>query len=161
MSCCYPVVYVKSFTGSGTGVMLLDGTPEDAIEDRPFATRFYNFNMVITVPFSFRNTDAIQLTDNSSTNVYALIDRAGKPILGEQLRMYAGNRRALSCRFDSVTNTITVLGCVTPTGYYVTSWVAYCESKAEGKTITDPMQTEPIVIEADGEAASAGTTSTT
>lgn len=119
----FPVIFVKSFTNPSAGVMLLAGTPEDSIENRALPRRFYNFNMVITIPFSFNNTDTLQLTDNNSTDIYHLIDRLGNPVLGEQLKMYAGTRRCLNCRYDSVTKTITVLSPICPTDYYVNNWL--------------------------------------
>lgn len=132
----YPVIFVKSFTTPSTGVMLLAATPESAIENRTFPMRFYNFNMVITIPFSFNNTDTLELTDNNSTQIYHLIDRLGNPVLAEQLKMYAGTRRCLSCRFDSVTNTIMVLSNICPTDYYINQWLNPPTSTPGGTTET-------------------------
>ena len=118
-----PVIFVKTFSNPSSGIMLLNATPENAIEDRPLPRRFYNFNMVITIPFSFNNTDTLELSDDGGTQNYHLIDRLGNPVLGEQLRMYAGTRRCLNCRYDSVTKTITVLSCICPTDYYINNWL--------------------------------------
>ena len=118
-----PVVFVKTFTEPSSGVMTLNATPESTIENRPFPRRFYNFNMVITVALGYQNTNELSLTDNSGTNLYHLIDRLGNPVLAEQLSMYAGTRKCLPCRFDSSTNTITVLGCICPTNKYIEQWL--------------------------------------
>ena len=119
----YPVVFVKSFTNPSSGIMLLDGTPENAIKDRALPRRFYNFNMVITVPFSYQNTDVLELSDDGGTQIYHLIDRLGNPVLGEQLKAYAGTRRCMNCRYDDVTKTITVLSCICPTNKYISEWL--------------------------------------
>lgn len=119
----YPTIFVKTFTNPSAGIMQLDGTPENSIEDRPLPRRFYNFNMVITIPFSYNNTDTLQLTDDGGTAIYHLIDRLGTPVRAEQLKLYAGTRRCLPCRYDSVTKTIMVLGCIYPTDYYINQWL--------------------------------------
>lgn len=119
----YPVVFVKSFTTPSSGTMLLAATPENSIEDRPLPRRFYNFNMVITIPFSFQNTDILELSDDGGTQIYHMIDRLGNPIIGEQLNMYAGTRRCMNCRYDDVTKTITVLSCICPTSKYINEWI--------------------------------------
>lgn len=118
-----PVIFVKSFNTSTSGVTSMNATPENAIQDRTFPQRFYMFNMVITIPFTFNNTTTVELTDNSGTNNYHLIDRLGNPVLGEQLKLYAGTRRCLTCRFDSATNTIMVLSNLCPTDYYINQWL--------------------------------------
>lgn len=118
-----PVIFVKSFSTPSTGITLMNATPENAIEDRVYPQRFYLFNMVITIPFTFNNTNTVELSDNSGTNDYHLIDRLGNPVLGEQLKLYAGTRRCVTCRFDSATNTVMVLGTLCPTDYYVNQWL--------------------------------------
>ena len=119
----FPVVFVRSFTTPSAGITRMTGTPENAIEDRTLPKRFYNFNMIITQPFTFENTDLLELTDNNGTNIYHMIDRLGNPVLAEQLAMYAGTRRCLNCRYDSVTQTITVLSCICPTNKYILQWL--------------------------------------
>lgn len=118
-----PVIVVNTLTSPSTGVTLMNATPENGIEDRTYPQRFYLFNMVIKIPFSFNNTNAVELSDNSGTNNYHLIDRLGNPVLGEQLKLYAGTRRCLTCRFDSATNTVMVLGTLCPTDHYINEWL--------------------------------------
>lgn len=119
----YPVIFVKSFTTPSSGTKLLAATPDNAIENRPLPRRFYNFNMVITIPFSFQNTDILELSDDGGTQIYHMIDRLGNPIIGEQLKLYAGTRKCLNCRYDDVTKTITVLSCICPTNKYINQWL--------------------------------------
>lgn len=118
-----PVVVVSEFGVPSDDIMLLKATPANGIENRNYPRRFYNFNMVITQPFSFQNTNQLTLSDNDSVDVYHLVDRLGNPVLAEQLEMYASNRRCVTCQFDSVTNIIRVLGCICPTDYYIKQWL--------------------------------------
>lgn len=118
-----PVVVVSEFGVPSDDTMLLKATPANGIENRNHPRRFYNFNMVITQPFSFQNTNQLTLSDNNSVDVYHLVDRLGNPVLAEQLEMYASNRRCVTCQFDSVTNIIRVLGCICPTDYYIKQWL--------------------------------------
>lgn len=118
-----PVIFVKTFSTPATGRTVMNATPENAIGDRPLPRRFYLFNMVITIPFSFQNTDTVQLSDDGGTTDYYLIDRLGNPVRGEQLSLYAGTRRCLTCRYDSVTKTVMVLGNLCPTDYYINQWL--------------------------------------
>ena len=119
----FPVIFVKSFTEPSAGLTRMAGTPEDSIENRVLPRRFYNFNMVITVPLGYQNQDILVLSDNGGTNDYHMIDRLGNPVLAEQLALYAGTRRCLPCRYDSSTQTVTVLGCITPTNKYIEEWL--------------------------------------
>ena len=89
----FPVIFVKSFTEPSAGLTRMAGTPEDSIENRVLPRRFYNFNMVITVPLGYQNQDVLVLSDNGGTNDYHMIDRLGNPVLAEQLALYAGTRR--------------------------------------------------------------------
>lgn len=127
-----PVVVVNSFGTPSGGTMLLNATPTSGIENRTYPRRFYTFNMVITQPFSFQNTNQLTLTDNNSTNIYHLVDRLGNPVLAEQLEMYASNRRCITCQFDSVTNVIRVLGCICPTDYYIKEWLTPTTASTAG-----------------------------
>ena len=117
------VIFVKSFNTSTPGTTLLTATPEDGIENRTLPRRFYNFNMIITIPFAFQNQDVLTLSDNNGTSTYHLIDRLGNPVLADQLKLYAGTRRCMPCRYDDVTKTITVLGCLCPTSKYISEWL--------------------------------------
>lgn len=119
----FPVVVVNSFDTATSGITLMNATPEGAIENRHYPRRYYNFNMVITQQFAFNDQTTLQLTDNNSTNKYLLIDRLNKPIVAEELEQYAAMRRCIPCQFDSVTNTIKVLGCISPTCKYIDEWV--------------------------------------
>lgn len=118
-----PVIFVKSFTEPSSGTTRMAGTPENSIGDRPLPRRFYNFNMIITVPLGYQNTDLLVLSDDNGTTDYHLIDRLGNPVLAEQLALYAGTRKCLPCRYDSATETITVLGCICPTSKYINEWL--------------------------------------
>ena len=108
-----PVIVVNSFETPSGGTMLLNATPANGIENRHYPRRFYTFNMVITQPFTFQNTNQLTLS----------VDRLGNPVLAEQLEMYASNRRCITCQFDSVTKVIRVLGCICPTDYYIKEWL--------------------------------------
>lgn len=119
----FPVIVVNSFNTSTAGITLLNATPDDAIENRTYPKRYYNFNMVITQQFAFNDQTTLQLSDNSGTNKYLLIDRLNKPVIAEELEPYAAMRRCIPCQFDSVTNTIKVLGCLTPTCKYIDEWI--------------------------------------
>ena len=118
-----PVIVINSFETPSGGTMLLNATPANGIENRHYPRRFYTFNMVITEPFTFQNTNQLTLSDNNSTDIYHLVDRLGNPVLAEQLEMYASNRRCITCQFDSVTKVIRVLGCICPTDYYIKEWL--------------------------------------
>lgn len=118
----YPIAVVNNFTTSGN-MTTLAATPEDAIENRPFNRRFYNFNMVITKQFPFNDQTELQLTDNTGADNYLLIDRLGNPVLAEQLAGYAANRRCIASQFDSVTKTIRILSCICPTDKYINAWL--------------------------------------
>lgn len=119
----YPVIIVSSFNTSTAGITLMNATPTNAIENRSYPKRYYNFNMVITQQFTYQDQSTLQLTDNSSTNKYMLIDRLGKPVVADELEPYAATRRCIPCLFDSVTNTIRVLACLAPTCKYISEWV--------------------------------------
>lgn len=118
-----PVILVNDFAAPSNDVILMSATPDGAIENRQYPRRFYTFNMVITKPFSYLNTNELALTDNNSTNIYHLVDRLGNPVLAEQLEMYAANRRCLTCQFDTVTNVVRVLSCICPTNKYIQQWL--------------------------------------
>lgn len=118
-----PIVVVNEIGAPSSGTVLLTATPTNGIENRNYPRRFYNFNLVITQPFSFQNINQLTLTDNASTDVYHLVDRLGNPVLAEQLQMYASNRRCITCQFDSVEKIIRVLSCICPTDYYINQWL--------------------------------------
>lgn len=118
-----PIIVVSEFAPPAGGIMLMTATPTDGIENRSYPRRFYNFNMVITKPFTFQNTNQLTLTDNASVDIYHLVDRLGNPVLAEQLEMYAANRRCIACQFDSVDKVIRVLSCICPTDYYIKNWI--------------------------------------
>lgn len=119
----FPVVVVNSFDTATAGKTLMKATPEDGIESRSYPRRYYNFNMVITQQFAFNDQTLLSLTDNNSTDVYMLIDRLNKPVVAEELEPYAAMRRCIPCQFDSVTKTIKVLGCISPTCKYIDAWL--------------------------------------
>lgn len=118
-----PVIVVSQFAAPSNDIIVMTATPTNAIENRNYPKRFYYFNMVITQPFSYENTNQLSLTDNNSTNVYHLVDRLGNPVIAEQLQVYASNRRCITCQFDSVTNVIRVLSCICPTNKYIQEWL--------------------------------------
>ena len=118
-----PVIVVNSFNTSTSGVTLMNATPENAIGNRSYPRRYYNFNMVITQQFAFNDQTTLQLTDDNSTTKYLLIDRLNKPVIAEELEAYAAMRRCIPCQFDSVTNTIKVFACLSPTCKYIEEWV--------------------------------------
>lgn len=118
----FPVVVVSNFTTAGD-MTTLAATPEDGIENRPYNRRFYNFNMIITKQFPLNDNTELQLTDNSGTDNYLLIDRLGNPVLASQLAGYAANRRCLAAQFDSVTKTIRIFSCICPTNKYIEAWL--------------------------------------
>lgn len=119
----YPVVIVDSFSRTRSNDILMYTVRDGVITDRPFPRRYYNFNMVIIVPFPYNSTSRLLLTDNDSENVYYLVDRLNKPIVSDQLQHYASNRRCLACQFDSVTSTIKILSCICPTDRFISEWV--------------------------------------
>lgn len=118
-----PVIVVNELGTPSGGTLLMTAVPQDGIENRRFPRRFYDFNLVITQPFTFQNTNQLTLTDNNSTTIYHLVDRLGNPVLAEQLEQYASNRRCIRCRFDSVEKVIRVLSCICPTDYYIKQWL--------------------------------------
>lgn len=125
----YPVVLVTEFGTTLSGDTLLKAIPDAQIENRPFPRRFYNFNMVITQPFSFQNMTRLVLTDNNGVDNYLLIDRLNKPVIAQELECYASNRRCIPSQYDSVTKTIKILACITPTCKYINEWLAPSTSK--------------------------------
>jgi hypothetical protein len=124
----YPVIVVNSFDTATSGTTLMVATPEDTIEDRSSSRRFYNFNMVIKPQFTYHDLTMVFLTDNASEDVYLLVDRNNKPIIGEQIEMYATNRRGIACQFDSVARTVKIMSYIPCTCYYINQWVAYCST---------------------------------
>lgn len=119
----FPVVVVNSFNTATAGITLMEATPESGIENRSYPRRYYNFNMVITQQFAFNDLTTLQLTDDSGSNKYMLIDRLNKPVVAEELEPYAATRRCIPCQFDSVTNTVKVLACLSPTCKYIDEWL--------------------------------------
>lgn len=132
----YPTVVVTSSALTTSNDVLMTATPADGIENRRYPRRFYNFNMIINNPFTIAEYNArLTLTDNSSTNVYSLIDRLNKPVTAVELQGYASTRRCIACQFDSVYNTIRVLSCMCPADRYMNEWVDPTSSKDPIETI--------------------------
>lgn len=125
----FPVIVVNQIATTKSGDTLLTGTPSNAIENRPFQRRFYNFNLVITQPFPFQDTARIVLTDDNGTDNYLLIDRLNKPVITSELQCYASNRRCIACQFDSVTKTVKIFSCINPTNKYINEWLDPTTSK--------------------------------
>lgn len=119
----FPVVVVNSFNTSTAGRTIMNGTPEDGIENRNLPRRFYNFNMVITQQFPFNDQTNLYLTDNNSVTEYMLIDRLGKPVTADEVEAYAATRRCMACQYDAVTKTIRVFSCLAPTDKYIEEWL--------------------------------------
>ena len=135
----FNTVIVTEFATTVSNDTLLKGTPPNTIEDRPLPRRFYNFNMVITQPFPFQDMSRLVLTDNSGNTNYLLIDRLNKPVIAQELEEYASNRRCISCQFDSVTKTIRILSCISPTCKYIDEWI-------DPTDVVDPIDpTLPVV----------------
>lgn len=118
-----PVVVINSFNTATAGRTVMNGTPENGIENRRYPQRFYRFNMVITQQFPYRDETLLSLSDNDSTDTYMLIDRLNKPITADELEPYAANRRCIACQFDAVTKTIKVFSCLSPTNRYIDEWL--------------------------------------
>lgn len=125
----YQTVVVNNFATTTSGDISLYATPENVIEDRPFQRRFYNFNMVITKPFTLNNISRLIITDDNGVDNYLLIDRLGKPVIAEELENYASFRRCIACQFDSVQKTVRVLSCMCPTEKYIDEWLDPTTSK--------------------------------
>lgn len=139
-----PIVLVSEFAPPAGGIMLMTATPTNGIENRQYPRRFYNFNMVITKPFSFDNINQLTLTDNASVDIYHLVDRLGNPVLAEQLQGYASNRKCICCQFDSVKKVIRVLSCICPTNHYIQQWL---NPPASAEEDTETNKDKPSVTE--------------
>lgn len=119
-----PVIVVNSFNTDTAGKTVMNGTPENSIQNRQYPRRYYNFNMIITQQFPYNDTTLLSLSDDNSVTSYPLIDRLNKPVVAEELEPYAAMRRCIPCQFDAVTKTIRVLGCLAPTNKYIEEWLA-------------------------------------
>lgn len=98
-------------------VMLVSSTLTPTVETLPAGRRFFPFNMVITQAFtSTNNTTQLAFTDEASpyTNYYPVVDRLNKAVTGDELYMYAGNRRCIRCVYDNLYKVVRICSCIAP-----------------------------------------------
>lgn len=98
-------------------VMLVASNLTTPVENLPVGRRFYPFNMVITQAFSSTNdTVSLAFTDEASpyTTYYPVVDRLNKYVTGQELYMYAGQRRCIQCVYDNLYKVVRICGCLAP-----------------------------------------------
>lgn len=105
-------------------VMLVSSTLTPTVESLPAGRRFFPFNMVITEAFSSaNNTTQLAFTDVASpyATYYPVVDRLNKTVTGDELYMYAGNRRCIRCVYDNLYKVVRICSCIAPIALTVPS----------------------------------------